>query len=98
MLKKIIPALIILLYLTGLLLSFQFIFQKLFDKERFESIRNILEYGIMFLSFLVFNALLFKNKYSAVLSVILCLLLSVNFLISVSCFLFIIQGSMWEWP
>lgn len=86
MLKKIIPALIILLYLTGLLLSFQFIFQKLFDKERFESIRNILEYGIMFLSFLVFNALLFKNKYSAVLSVILCLLLSVNFLISVSCF------------
>lgn len=86
MLKKIISILIILLYLTGFLLSFPYIFQKLFDKEWFESIQNILEYGLMFCSFLVFNALLFKNRYTAAIAVILCLLLSVNFLISVSCF------------
>jgi len=86
MLKKIIPILIVLLYLAGFLLSFPFVFQKFFGKEWFESIRNILEYGIMFCSFLIFNALLFKNKFTASISVIFCLLLSVNFLISVSCF------------
>lgn len=87
MLKKIIPILIILLYLTGFLLSFPYIFQKFSGKEWFESTRNILEYGLMFCSFLVFNALLFKNRFTASISVILCLLLGVNFLISVSCFL-----------
>lgn len=86
MLKKIIPILIILLYLTGFLISFPFVFHKFFGKEWFESIRNILEYGIMFCSFLVFNALLFKNRYTSVISVILCLFLSINFLISISCF------------
>ncbi len=86
MLKKLIPILIILLYLTGFLLSFPFVFQKFSGTEWFESVRNILEYGLMFCSFLVFNALLFKNRYTASFSVILCLLLSVNFLISASCF------------
>jgi len=40
----------------------------------------------MFCSFVVFCALLFKNKYTAGVAVILCLLISINFLISVSCF------------
>ncbi len=86
MLKKIIPILVIILYLTGFLLSFPYIFQKFSGKEWFESTRNILEYGIMFCSFLVFNALLFKNRYTSVISFILCLFLSINFLISISCF------------
>ncbi|WP_374464345.1 phosphoethanolamine transferase [Chryseobacterium sp.] len=86
MLKKIVPILLILIYLTGFLLSFTYIFDNLFGAEKLESIRNIFEYGIMFCSFLVFNAFLFKNKYTSVIAVILCLLLSINFLISVSCF------------
>ncbi|WP_185290076.1 phosphoethanolamine transferase [Chryseobacterium lactis] len=86
MLKKTIPILITIIYLTGFLLSFPYIFNNLFGAEKFESIRNIFEYGIMFSSFLVFNALLFKNKYTSAIAVLLCLFLSINFLISVSCY------------
>lgn len=92
MLKKIIPIFLILIYLTGFLLSFPYIFDNLFGAEKLESIRSIFEYGIMFCSFLVFNALLFKNKYTSVIAVILCLLLSINFLISASCFLIYHSG------
>jgi len=92
MFRKIIPVLIILIYLTGFLLSFPYIFDKLLGAEKLESIRNIFEYGIMFASFLVFNALLFKNKYTTTISVVLCILLSLNFLISVSCFLIYHSG------
>lgn len=86
MLKKIIPALTILIYLTGFLLSFPYIYDNLFGAEKLESIRNIFEYGIMFCSFLVFNAFLFKNKYTTAIAVLLCLFLGLNFLISVSCY------------
>ncbi|WP_300691433.1 phosphoethanolamine transferase [Chryseobacterium sp.] len=86
MLKKIVPILTIISYLTAFLLSFPYIFDNLSGAEKLESIRNIFEYGIMFCSFLVFNALLFKNKYTVIIAVILCLLLSINVLISTSCF------------
>ncbi len=86
MFKKTVPILLIIIYLTGFLISFPYIYDNLFGAEKWESIRNIFEYGIMFCSFLVFNALLLKNKYTSVIAVILCLLLSVNFLISASCF------------
>lgn len=92
MFKKIVPILLIIIYLTGFLISFPYIFDNLFGAEKLDSIRNIFEYGIMFCSFLVFNALLFKNKYTSVIAVILCLLLSINFLISVSCFLIYHSG------
>lgn len=92
MFKKIVPILLIIIYLTGFLISFPYIFDNLFGAEKLDSIRNIFEYGIMFCSFLVFNALLFKNKYTLVIAVILCLLLSINFLISVSCFLIYHSG------
>ncbi|WP_241330166.1 phosphoethanolamine transferase [Chryseobacterium arthrosphaerae] len=86
MIKKIIPVLTILIYLTGFLLSFPYIYENLFGAEKLESIRNIFEYGIMFCSFLVFNAFLFKNKYTTAVAVLLCLFLGLNFLISVSCY------------
>lgn len=86
MLKKTIPILIILIYLTGFLLSFPYIFNNFFGVEKWESIRNIFEYGIMFSSFLIFNAFLFKNRYTSIIAVILCLFLGLNFLISVSCY------------
>ena len=80
MFKNILLILLILLYLTGLLFSFPFIYDNLFGPDKLDSIRNFFEYGIMFCSFLVFNAFLFKNKYTFVIAVILCLLLSINFL------------------
>jgi len=92
MLKKIVPILLIIIYLTGFLISFPYIFDNLFGPEKLDSIRNIFEYGIMFCSFLVFNAFLFKNKYTSIIAVILCLLLSLNFLISASCFLIYHSG------
>ena len=92
MFKKIVPILLIIIYLAGFLISFPYIFDNLFESEKLDSIRNIFEYGIMFCSFLVFNALLFKNKYTSIIAVILCLFLSINFLISVSCFLIYHSG------
>ncbi|GEN74934.1 phosphoethanolamine transferase [Chryseobacterium hagamense] len=92
MLKKIILTLLIIVYLTGFLLSFPYIFDHLFGAEKLDSIRNFFEYGTMFCSFLVFNALLFKNKYTSVIAIILCLVLSLNFLISASCYLIYHSG------
>lgn len=66
--------------------SFPYIYDQLFGSDKLDSIRNFFEYGIMFFSFLVFNSILFKNKYTSIVAVILCLLLSINFLISASCF------------
>lgn len=86
MLKKIIPVFTVLFYLTAFLFSFPYVYDNLFGIAKFDSVRNIFEYGIMFCSFVVFCALLFKNKYTAGVAVILCLLISINFLISVSCF------------
>lgn len=86
MLKKNILVLTLIIYITGFLLSFPYIFDNLFGSEKFESIRNIFEYGIMFFSFLVFNAFLSKNKYTFIITVLLSLLLGINFLISVSCY------------
>ncbi|MGH1518924.1 sulfatase-like hydrolase/transferase [Chryseobacterium sp. JK1] len=86
MLKKIIPILTIIIYLIAFLLSFPYIYDNFFGADKLDSIRNIFEYGIMFCSFLVFNALLFKNKYTAPIAVVLCFLLSINVLISMSCF------------
>lgn len=86
MAKKIILVLTLIIYITGFLLSFPYLFDNLFGAEKFESIRNVFEYGIMFCSFLVFNAFLFKNKYTSIIAILLSLLLGINFLISVSCF------------
>ncbi|REC48966.1 phosphoethanolamine transferase [Chryseobacterium pennipullorum] len=86
MFKKIFPALIILIYITGFLLSFPYLFDNLSGAEKWESIRNIFEYGIMFFSFLIFNAFLFKNSYTKIIAVLLCIFLGLNFLISVSCY------------
>lgn len=86
MVKKIILVLTLIIYIIGFLFSFPYIYDNLFGPEKFDSIRNFFEYGIMFSSFLVFNALLFKNKYTSVIAVLLILLLGINFLISVSCF------------
>ena len=84
--KNIILVLTILLYLLGFIFSYPTIYDNLFGDEKLDSIRNFFEYGMMFYSFLVFNAFLFKNKYTSVISIVLILLLSLNFLISVSCF------------
>ena len=84
--KNIILVLTILLYLLGFIFSYPTIYDNLFGDEKLDSIRNFFEYGMMFCSFLVFNAFLFKNKYTSVISIVLILLLSLNFLISVSCF------------
>lgn len=86
MLKKTILFFTILLYLIGFFFSYPDIYENLFGDEKLDSIRNFFEYGIMFSSFLVFNAFLFKNKYTSIISIVLLLLLSLNFLISISCF------------
>ena len=83
-----------LLYVVGLLSSFP----NLLDFERNKSVkidtaRNVIEYSMMFLSFLYFCVLfLRKNKFLRVIAYLLLLLLSLNFMLSASCFFIYKEG------
>ena len=83
-----------LLYVVGLLSSFP----NLLDFERNKSVkidtaRNVIEYSMMFLSFLYFCVLfLRKNKFLRSIAYLLLLLLSLNFMLSASCFFIYKEG------
>lgn len=81
----------LLLYLTGFYFSYTTLFTKLYNGEDYSVLRNILEYGAMYISLLLFCALLFKKKYLRLLSYILLFVLSINSLISIICF--VVYGS-----
>lgn len=77
-----------IIYLSGLCMSFPYLILNFEQKMGgVISIINFMEYGIMFISFLCFNALLLRYKVlGKIFSYLLCLILTLNFAISISCF------------
>ena len=85
--KYFILAFVTLIYIIGFTLSFPYIVNNISaNKDVTDSFRNFLEYGIMFVSFIIFNSLLWKNKFTRLASIFLILLVGINFFISLSCF------------
>ena len=84
------------LYVVGFLSSFPY----LLDFERsqiamIDTTRNIIEYSLMFLSILSFCIVfLRKNIFLRSIAYLLLLLLSLNFMLSASCFFYINKASM----
>lgn len=75
--------LVISLYLFGLTCSYPYLKENI----SFDIVRNFLEYGVMYSSFILFNILLWKKTYLRIVSLLLLLLISINLMISLSCFL-----------
>lgn len=73
-------------YITGLFLSYPYLLEQFYQGEGLSTIRNIFEYTLMFLSLITFCSILLKYKYSKLIAYILLFILSLNFLISTSCF------------
>lgn len=95
--KKIFFTLILValcLYIVGFLSSYPYLLE--FDKtssSKLDTIRNIIEYSVMFLSFLVFCMIfLTKNIFTKMVGSILILSITLNFMISASCFFIYKQG------
>ena len=82
------------LYVVGFLSSFPYLLD--FERSKvamIDTIRNIIEYSLMFLSILCFCILfLRKNKFLRSIAYLLLLLLSLNFMLSASCFFIYKQG------
>ena len=83
-----------LLYVVGFLSSFPYLLD--FEGSKvamIDTTRNIIEYSLMFLSLLCFCIVfLRKNKFLRVIAYLLLLLLSLNFMLSASCFFIYKQG------
>ena len=82
------------LYVVGFLSSFPYLLD--FEGSKvamIDTARNIIEYSLMFLSLLCFCIVfLRKNKFLRVIAYLLLLLLSLNFMLSASCFFIYKQG------
>ena len=82
------------LYVVGFLSSFPYLLD--FERSKvamIDTIRNIIEYSLMFLSILCFCIVfLRKNKFLRSIAYLLLLLLSLNFMLSASCFFIYKQG------
>ncbi len=82
------------LYVVGFLSSFPYLLD--FERSKvamIDTTRNIIEYSLMFLSILCFCIVfLRKNKFLRVIAYLLLLLLSLNFMLSASCFFIYKQG------
>jgi putative phosphoethanolamine transferase yhbX len=83
-----------LLYVVGFLSSYPYLLE--FERNTVSMVdtaRNIAEYSLMFLSLLCFCIVfLRKNKFLRVIAYLLLLLLSLNFMLSASCFFIYKQG------
>ena len=83
-----------LLYVVGLLSSFPYLLD--FERSKgakIDTARNIIEYSLMFLSLLCFCIVfLRKNTLLRGVAYLLLLLLSLNFMLSASCFFIYKQG------
>ena len=82
------------LYVVGFLSSFPYLLD--FERSKvamIDTTRNIIEYSLMFLSILSFCIVfLRKNKFLRSVAYLLLLLLSLNFMLSASCFFIYKQG------
>ena len=82
------------LYVVGFLSSFPYLLD--FERSKvamIDTTRNIIEYSLMFLSILSFCIVfLRKNKFLRSIAYLLLLLLSLNFMLSASCFFIYKQG------
>lgn len=87
-------ALALVLYITGFLSSYPYLLQ--FDRvssSRIDTIRSIAEYSVMFLSFLAFCVIfLSRNTFLKIVGYLLILIVSLNFMLSASCFFIYKQG------
>ena len=83
-----------LLYIVGFLSSFPYLLD--FERSKvamIDTTRNIIEYSLMFLFILCFCIVfLRKNKFLRSIAYLLLLLLSLNFMLSASCFFIYKQG------
>lgn len=84
----------LILYIVGFLSSYPYLLEfKTEGSSKIDTVRSILEYSIMFLSFLVFCLLILrKNRWFKALAYILFLILTLNFSLSASCFFIYKQG------
>lgn len=84
----------LLLYIAGFLSSYPYLINT--DNRSFsifDTTRNILEYSIMFSSLMVFCwFLLGKNIFTKISAYLLILILSLNFMLSASCFFIYTDG------
>lgn len=80
----IFPALLV--YLLGFYFSYTELFTVLIKSNQTTLIRNVIEYGTMYLSLLFFCAWIYKVRFLRIIPYLLLILLSLNFLISVICF------------
>ena len=82
------------LYVVGFLSSYPYLLE--FERNTVsivDTTRNIAEYSLMFLSLLCFCIVfLRKNKFLRSIAYLLLLLLSINFMLSASCFFIYKQG------
>lgn len=90
----ILIVLALVLYITGFLSSYPYLLQ--FDRassSKIDTIRSIAEYSVMFLSFLAFCIIfLSRNIFLKIIGYILILIVSLNFMLSASCFFIYEQG------
>lgn len=78
----------ILIYLLGFVFSYDYLLTDLSSNlNRFGAIRSLLEYGIMYVSLILFCSWIFQNKYLRILSYIILLLITINSFISYCCYL-----------
>jgi glucan phosphoethanolaminetransferase (alkaline phosphatase superfamily) len=84
--KKIALLLFLLtvIYLIGFFCAFPYLLQEYEEDQLVDLIRNIFEYSIMYLSLNLFISIFYKNKFTRVISYILILLISINFVLAIS--------------
>ena len=82
------------LYIVGFLSSYPYLLE--FNKassSKLDTARNIVEYAVMFLSFLLFCVIfLNKNIVTKIIGYILIFAITLNFMLSASCFFIYKQG------
>ncbi|WP_051081506.1 phosphoethanolamine transferase [Riemerella columbina] len=82
------------LYIGGFFASYPYLLDaEVKNVSLFDTVRNVMEYSVMYISLMLFCAFLYqKGKFLRVISSIILVLLSLNFMISASCFFIYEQG------
>ncbi|MFA7447410.1 MAG: phosphoethanolamine transferase [Weeksellaceae bacterium] len=84
--KKTILLIILLtiFYLIGFVSAYPYLLSDMKAGKAMGSLKSFLEYSLMFVSFILFTALLLKNKFSSILAYLLILVVTLNFAFSIS--------------
>ena len=89
---KYLPSLLLFLsvciYIIGFLFSYDYLIGDLYSAQnRVSAIRSIVEYSVMYTSFILFCSFIYKSKYLKFLSYIMLVGISINSFISYCCYL-----------